>query len=189
MGYYIVDGIQVEKSCIGIKKNGIFVMIEIPQHIIYYMKIINLPDDRSTDSDPKVQKLVSKLITVIEELNKKEMPDDTIHLLNAKLETLLNIAPQNGGYVKAIKSTMHQMLETVREKHQIITKNYYRNYWMPLGMCIFGVPIGCSFGLMADNMALMGTMLPVGLVLGMAYGSYLDKQAIAANRVIDLEIE
>lgn len=189
MGYYIVDGIQVEKSCIRIKKNGIFVTIEILQHIIYHMKIINLPDDRCTDSDPKVQKLVSKLITVIEELNKKEIPNDTIHVVNERLDALLNIAPQNNGYTKTVRSTIHQILETVREKHQIITKNYYRNYWMPLGMCVFGTPIGTCVGLMADNMALMGTMLPIGLVLGMVYGSYLDKQAIAANRVINLEIE
>lgn len=153
------------------------------------MKIICLPENRCVDGNPKVQKRINKLLFIIEALNQKQLPVETVRMLNDTISTLLDIDPRERGYSRAMYKVLVKVLEIVREKHQIVTKNYYRNYWMPIGMSVFGLPIGVAIGIAVDNMGYMGAMLPIGLVLGMAYGGQLDKKAIEENRVIDIEVE
>lgn len=153
------------------------------------MNIISLPESRRVDIDPKTQKRISRLSFVIDELNKKHLPVETVRILNDTISTLLDMNPRTPQYPKALNKVLNKVLEIVREKHQIVTKNYYRNLWMPIGMSAFGLPIGVALSVAVDNFAFIGSMLPIGLVIGMAYGSQLDKKAADENKVIDMEVE
>jgi drug/metabolite transporter (DMT)-like permease len=70
-----------------------------------------------------------------------------------------------------------------------VTKNHYRNTWLALGMGVFGIPLGVTFGVSLGNMGLLGIGLPIGIVVGLAVGSVLDKKAFEAGRQLDLEIK
>ena len=65
-------------------------------------------------------------------------------------------------------------------------KGYYGRLWMILGYAMFGVPLGVCMGAVLDNMGLMGAFMPIGMAIGLFFGSLLDKKAKQEGRQIQL---
>ena len=72
---------------------------------------------------------------------------------------------------------------------KIVTKNYYRNLWMVLGMSAFGLPLGVAFGLSLGNIGLLAIGLPIGMAIGTLVGSKLDKKALESGKQLDIELK
>ncbi|MEG9328701.1 hypothetical protein V6B16_12215 [Salinimicrobium catena] len=56
--------------------------------------------------------------------------------------------------------------------------------WMPLGMPVFGLPIGVAISAITGKMAFIGIGLPLGMAIGSFDGVYLDKKAEKENRIL-----
>ena len=70
--------------------------------------------------------------------------------------------------------------------YKLTTKGYYGRLWMILGYAMFGVPLGVCMGAVLDNMGLMGAFMPIGMAIGLFFGSLLDKKAKQEGRQIQL---
>ncbi|WP_299887719.1 hypothetical protein [uncultured Lacinutrix sp.] len=80
---------------------------------------------------------------------------------------------------KTLNKKLHQFFEFLKNEFSLISKDYYKNNYMALGMC-FGSAAGIILGVVS---------LPIGLVLGMVIGMYLgsekDKKAKEEGRVLN----
>ncbi|MBT8322649.1 MAG: hypothetical protein KJO94_04145, partial [Eudoraea sp.] len=71
---------------------------------------------------------------------------------------------------------------------KIVTKNYYRNLWLALGMTVFGIPLGVAFGAAQDNMAFLGVGIPIGMAIGIGVGTAMDEQAKKKGKQLDIDL-
>ena len=56
-------------------------------------------------------------------------------------------------------------------------------------MTAFGLPIGITFGMLMNNMGLLAIGLPIGMGIGIAAGSGMDKKAREEGRQLNIELK
>lgn len=152
------------------------------------MNLENLEKEDLSTYNEKARKEYTVFESLIAELQKIELPDDMITLINQKITAINAFSGTNRDFLKLLKSSKRTIIKTLEKKLKIVPKNYYRNLWMALGMSAFGIPLGLVFSMIISNMAFLGIGLPIGMVIGMAVGSEMDKKASQDNRQLDLEI-
>ncbi len=149
-----------------------------------YQQLINLLE-QSSDTQPKsgIKKLLSQLAKIFSQLKDRKIDYKGIEDFANDLQTTLDSNPVSQSRLSHIKTklTMH-----LKKEHGLVTKGYYQNLWMVLGMTIFGVPFGLMFGLALDNFAFFGIGLPIGMPIGMAVGMTQDKKAASEGKVLDI---
>lgn len=91
--------------------------------------------------------------------------------------------------LKGIERTKSSLFSKVAKELKIVPKYYYRNLWMALGMSSFGIPLGVVFGITLDNMALLALGLPLGMAVGIGYGTYLDNKAKEEGYQLNLGLQ
>ena len=119
-------------------------------------------------------------------LNKKDLPDTTITKINEQLVTLKELPKTKKS---SFRNYIQKILRILEKDCKLVARNYYRQLWMVLGLSVFGVPLGTTFGLMNDNMALLGIGMPIGMAIGYAVGVGMDKNAEKKDLVIDFEFK
>lgn len=137
----------------------------------------------------KLFKQYENLEKLIAELDKRDIPESFTHVFNQHIEEINNFRGNNKALLKKIKKTMRKMLKLLEKETKLVPRNYYRHTWMALGMSIFGVPLGLLFGVAIDNMGLMGAGISVGMGIGIALGSHMDKTAFAEGRQLDVDYD
>lgn len=90
---------------------------------------------------------------------------------------------------RSVRSVYAKLLEHLEKRHGLVLPDHYQNQWMAIGMSALGLPLGAAFAFALDQTAFIGIGLPIGLALGVAFGSRKDREARAAGRVIDLDDE
>ena len=129
---------------------------------------------------------LGKLLNALEV---KELPTETVDLINNEIEELNSISEIDKFFVKAIKEKENNVIKLIEKKHKIIPRNYYRKLWMILGMSAFGIPMGLVFGLSIGNFGMLGIGLPIGMAIGVGVGSSMDKKAFNQGRQLDFEVK
>jgi len=129
---------------------------------------------------------LGKLLNALEE---KEFPAETVDLINYEIEQLNSISDVDNFLVKATKEKEIRLIRLVEKKHKVVPKNYYRKLWMLLGMSAFGLPMGVVFGLSIGNLGMLGIGLPIGMGIGVGVGSSMDKKAFNEGRQLDFEVK
>jgi hypothetical protein len=129
---------------------------------------------------------LGKLLNVLE---LKELPTETVDLINNEIEQLNSISVVDKYFVKATKEKKNKVLKLIEKKHKIVPKNYYRKLWMILGMSAFGIPLGVAFGVSIGNLGMLGIGLPIGMAIGVGVGSTMDKKAFNEGRQLDFEVK
>ncbi|MBT8316487.1 MAG: hypothetical protein KJN86_02560 [Lutibacter sp.] len=109
-------------------------------------------------------------------------------LINAAIEQLDTSVSSEKKLKDEIIKVQKSILKKLEKELKIVTKNYYRNLWLVLGMATFGIPLGVAFGTTIGNMGLIGIGLPLGMAIGMAVGTGMDKKAFKEGRQLNLEI-
>lgn len=132
------------------------------------------------------EKEVITLNNLLLALNKKDLPDTTISKIKEQLVTLQELPKTKKS---SFRNCIQKILRTLEKDCKLVARNYYRQLWMVLGLSVFGVPLGTTFGLMNDNMALLGIGLPIGMAIGFSVGVGMDKNAEKKERVIDFEFK
>ena len=138
-------------------------------------------------SDKKYNRSLSKLSSLIEAINQKNVPQSFSDLSNQKILELDRLTGPVRKHRKALDQTYQDLMTRARKELNLVTKNYYQNLWMALGLSVFGVPmgIGLSFALRGD-ISLMGAFLAMGLPIGLAIGAGMDKKAAKEGRQLDI---
>ncbi|MBT9484370.1 hypothetical protein [Sediminibacterium sp.] len=127
---------------------------------------------------------LGKLLNLLEI---KELPEDTVELINQEIEKL-NAIGDDDKYLKSkIKTKENNIIKLVEKKHKIVPKNYYKKLWMVLGMSAFGIPMGVAFGLSIGNLGMLGIGLPFGMGIGVVVGTSMDNKALKEGRQLDFE--
>lgn len=153
------------------------------------MTIIELKDKQQIANDSKLSKLHAQFGELLNELKKKELPEQVILTINACVEQINSSSLSEKELKKLIKQQQASILKLVQKELNLVPKNYYQTLGMVLGMSGFGIPIGVAFGLSMGNMGLLGLGLPIGLGIGLAIGSGLDKKALNEGRQLNVEMK
>jgi len=126
---------------------------------------------------------------LIKELQKRELSEVIIDLINANVELVNHAIEKQFALKKQIRLSQKIILKTLENEYKLVPKNHYRNYWMTLGMAVFGVPMGIIWGNVTDNMGSLGIGIGIGMVIGLVYGDSLDKKALREGRQLDIEVQ
>lgn len=153
------------------------------------MKIKELKNRPNIDQHKKLYASYSQFNNLLTALRAKELPSETISSMNDGIDRLNAVSGSEKELEKEIKNTQSRIIKLIEKEHKLVTKNYYRNTWLAVGMAAFGIPLGVAFGTSLGNMAFLGIGLPIGMAIGIAVGSGMDKKAFEEGRQIDLEIK
>jgi len=82
--------------------------------------------------------------------------------INKDIEDLNSISCSGDELRKLVRTKQTSIIKILENELKVVTKNYYRNLWLAIGMAAFGVPIGVAIGTSLGNMAFMGIGFPIG---------------------------
>ncbi|NLA63712.1 MAG: hypothetical protein GX857_10980 [Bacteroidales bacterium] len=153
------------------------------------MKIKELDKREITDSNKGLITAFSQFDNLLTELKKMELPEDIAFTINIEIEKINGVTDSDKMLRKQIRSSQTSIIKLIEKQLKLVTRNYYRNTWMVLGMAAFGIPLGAAYGSITGNMAFISIGLPIGMVLGMAIGAGMDKKALKEGRQLDIEIK
>ncbi|RKS53506.1 hypothetical protein BC962_1758 [Gillisia mitskevichiae] len=138
------------------------------------------------------KKAISKeyelLEDLVQELQSRELPPEVVVDLNEEIFRLNAVIDNHLKLYFYIKLVKKKVLKKLIKDLEIVPKNYYRNLWLALGMCVFGLPLGIVLSTILDNISAIAMGLPIGLAIGVFVGSEMDKRAQENNRQLELEI-
>ncbi|MDN3677907.1 hypothetical protein QWY90_11360 [Flavobacterium paronense] len=153
------------------------------------MNIIELKKLQVISIDIKLKEYYSQFEELLKELEKKNLPQNTLALINNNIE-LINSSELTGIQLrKLIKQQQTAILKYVEKTHKIVPKSYYQTLWLLLGITAFGLPIGTIIGLSLHNMGLLGLGLPIGMGIGILIGFKMDKKALNEGRQLNLTLK
>jgi hypothetical protein len=152
------------------------------------MEMKELQRRPNNDRYKKLSSRYDSLEKLISALKDKDIPLEIVNSVNKHVEYINSFEGSDKDLSKQLLKTQSKILELVEKELKLVPKNHYRNLWLAIGMAVFGLPLGAAFGLGLDNMAFIGIGLPMGILIGMAVGSEMDKKARQKGRQLDLEI-
>lgn len=140
-------------------------------------------------NDVKASNRYKQLGMLLNAIEKKILPSDTIQLIDKEVDELNSYKDTKSNFSKAIKSSENRIIRLLESKHKIVPINHYRKLWVVLGMSAFGVPIGISLGLSLGSMGFFAIGFPIGMGIGAGIGSGMDKKALKEGRQLDFEVK
>jgi len=146
------------------------------------MQIEELKIRKSIEDNKRLFKAYKKMQTLIEAVNKKDIPEKAINSISKDIILLNDFMGTDKELTKILNKTYSKILKFVENELKLVPKNYYRNLWMGLGI-LFGVALGSTFSFLFDNS--IGLGIPIGMVLGLTLGSKLDKSAKDEGKQLD----
>ena len=129
------------------------------------------------ESSEKLSKKYDEFDSLMNELNDHQLPNDVILQINTQVDELNNFIGDEKGVLKKLRKSTTSILNVVRKELNLVTKRYYQNLWMVLGMSMFGIPFGMVLGFSVDNFGLFGAGLPMGMGIGIIIGNRMDTKA------------
>lgn len=121
---------------------------------------------------------------LITEINTKELSAEVVEKIEQKIAFLNTWEGSARSYLKEVDKTKDKILKILQKDLGIVHRNYYSGLWLSLGMVCFGVPLGVIIFVISDKATFLGVGLPVGMIIGLGVGSYLDKRAKEQNKVL-----
>lgn len=150
-------------------------------------KLIERPNITQNLKSTRLYKQLGELLIVLE---KKELTNEIVELINQEIEHLNSISETDKRFMKIVKDTESKIIKFVEKRLKIVPKNYYTKHWLVLGMIVFGPPLGVVIGSIIGNVGLfIGIGIPIGLALGIIIGSGMDKKALNEGRQLDFEVK
>jgi hypothetical protein len=125
---------------------------------------------------------------LIHELNYRELPPEVVVVMNTEIVRLNTLADDHKRLRAGMRAVKRKLLKSALDDLELVPKNYYRNMWLALGMSVIGLPLGALFSVLQDNYSFISFGFLIGMVLGLAIGTEMDKRALEDNRQLQLEI-
>ncbi|MTI39017.1 hypothetical protein [Fulvivirga lutimaris] len=152
------------------------------------MKIKGLNERPAIGDNKKLKARFLLFEKVLDELNKKEIPDEIVGAINSQIDEVNAATDEEKGLKTKLKKSQNIILKLVEKELKFVTINHYRNLYLGVGLAL-GVAFGSAFGASLGNMAFMGVGLPIGMAIGIAIGTQKDKEAKESGKQLDLEIK
>jgi hypothetical protein len=152
------------------------------------MQITALKENQAILKDTRLNKAYDRFKALIKELNDKELPTEIIESINQYIDALNISNLENGDFRKLLRKNQAKILKLIRDKLKIVTKNYYRDLWLAIGMTAFGLPIGAAISLGTSNRGMLAAGLPIGMAIGLAIGTAMDQQALKQGKQLNIEL-
>ena len=146
------------------------------------MEIHELNKRPNIEQNIKLKRVFIQFEKLIFELKSKRIPDEIVIFINKNIEEINSFSTSDKELKKQIKKTQTRILKLIEKELHLVTKNHYRNTWFILGMAI-GVALGST------NTSLLAVCIPIGFTIGIAIGTYKDKEAKDKGLQLDLEIK
>ena len=153
------------------------------------MDIIELKEKKELLENNKLSGIYVQFQELLKELRKKGLPHKISELVNQDIEELNSSSFADNELNKILKKKQAKILKLLETELKIVPKGHYKNFWLAIGMCVFGLPIGTVFGIISDNMGLIGIGLPIGIAIGIVLGSNMDKKAFEEGRQLEVKIQ
>jgi len=150
------------------------------------MTLESLNSTITNSSNPKVVISANRLNNLLEIIKDKNIPNKQITAINKLVQKLNDFKESDKKLNKLLHKTDCAVVSLLEKELKLVPKNYYRNMWLALGMSIFGLPLGVAFSAALNNYGFIGIGLPIGMVIGMAYGTKLDKKAACNNLQLNI---
>ena len=83
-----------------------------------------LIERHNTADDTKASLAYLQFGKLIDALELRQLPDETISFLNQEIEQLNAIEVSDSSFVKAIKRSENKFVKFIEKKHKIVPKNY-----------------------------------------------------------------
>ena len=135
--------------------------------------------------DQKFIPAAEKLNRLIAAANQHDLPQGLVQAFNQKLTNLEQKLPNPETKVSSISKLTAELIDSLRADAKLFTKNYFLNFWMSLGMAVFGIPFGVAFSAVLKNFAFVGIGLPIGFSIGIGIGTAKDNQVKKEGRQLD----
>ena len=100
------------------------------------MKIKELDKREITDSNKGLITAFSQFDNLLTELKKMELPEDIAFTINIEIEKINGVTDSDKMLRKQIRSSQTSIIKLIEKQLKLVTRNYYRNTWMVLGMAI-----------------------------------------------------
>lgn len=149
------------------------------------MPIQSLISRPSFEENPKLAKPAYKLRTLLEAIEKKEIPEPIEENINEIIQGVNDFPGPDPLLIKQIKLAKTSILKLLEKELKIFPKNHFQTQWMLLGMSVFGLPMGVAFGMSLGNLAFLGIGIPFGMAIGIAVGNSKDKEVEQEGRQLD----
>lgn len=153
------------------------------------MEIKRLNQRPNIDQNNKLNKKYIQFEKLLSELKKKELTSEVVSAINNNIDHVNSMTEAENELGKKLRRAQSIILKLIEKEHKLVTINHYRNIWLALGMSVFGIPLGVAFGASLGNMGFIGIGFPIGMVIGIAVGTSLDKKASVNGKQLDLEIK
>lgn len=152
------------------------------------MDIKELKNRPGINDHEKLNTSFTQFNKLLMELRDRELSPETVKSINSEIDRVNSVTESDKELSKQIKVAQSHIIKLIEKKHNLVTKNHYRNTWLAVGMAAFGIPLGVIFGISLGSMAYLGLGLPIGIAIGIAVGTEMDKKALEEGRQIDLEL-
>lgn len=143
------------------------------------MTIHKIEERTIAEQDVKLTKAYNRLQVLIDELNKREVPENIQNTINTDIATINSFSETDKKLVKLLRKVHYKTLRLIEKELNLVTKNHYKNLYMAIGVAL-GVAFSASF----DN---NGMGLILGLAIGISVGIHFDKKAEQNGNQLNLE--
>ncbi len=115
---------------------------------------------------------LNQLTEILEE---RSLNPESIEFVNQQITRLNGLQQERQAYYLQLQKTNYPLLRHLEKHYGWVPKGHNTTRWLTVGMSIFGIPIGVSIGLLADNMALLGIGFGLGMLVGLLVGYQKDQ--------------
>ena len=144
------------------------------------MKLNQLKPRPEIENGSRLQRAYNSFLNFFDELDKIELTDSVLIKINQEIDSINSTKEDE--LMKQLRASRRKILSTLEKEMKLVQDGHYRNQWMAIGMAVFGIPLGTSFGASLGNMAFLGLGLPMGMAIGIAIGTGMDKKAADEGR-------
>ena len=126
-------------------------------------------------------------LKLILELQKYKFPAEIDLFINERIEQVNTLVPTQPSFKKEVKKHQNDIIKHLAKELRLVPKKFYEQNWFPLGMALFGIPIGIVISSFTGQVANIGIGLPIGLIIGLFIGKKIDQKAEKEKRQFNFE--
>ena len=154
------------------------------------MKIERLQKRKGTENNKKVNTAYNKVQSLIEALDKKEIPQPELININEHIALINSFNGTTKELVKFLKTTNRSILDLLKKNLKIVPKHHFRALWILYGS-LGGVVLTSIFTNFhpISISVLASIILPLAVAAGIVIGIAMDINAEKEDRQIGIEAE
>ena len=152
------------------------------------MKIESLQRRKGTEKNKKLSNAYDKMQSLIEALDKKEIPSPGLISINERIELINSFTGTEKELINILKKTYRFILTYIEKNLKLVSKHHFRARWLLYGT-LAGVVLTSIFtNFKFINMnGSAGLILPLAVASGIIIGVFLDNNVKKEGRQLELE--